>query len=1065
MQDDDVKASMLEGMYKAMPESKKGYVNLEQPNANERDLTQPEDEDSQRIRMMKEAMFVVQARALKKYLKKRDGGLDTSESEAEAKETDDDKKLDFGLGQKISAKTMPPPSTPRTPRTAKAVGEARTKKTKVWRKKGEETSESEPEPAASSSSRPSKPASGSAGQTAKSKSTRPTSQRAKDLLKDAEAARNVFTRWTQEFANIQWFAHPGTKFPCTNNGRECECEEAMFWCHKCGSGYCLQCRYDGLACNHQIAHYSVDTDSAFLPDSISSAESCFNLKELFDNVNAESRYFGYDAGEQAAFRKDTIDDLYSRARAGDKVGGKLFTKFLNEGVEEYRRASDYSYVPANGRIPTLIEHYVEQQLHDMPVPIFRPLVMINAGKFEPLTEEEQYQMLSLYRNFLTTKSALTTGNRRTDQNVTESNMTSLTLSIVSLNLGHINRPPIMSGAFKFEKHIRESEKVLPHLVFNNGGHIITLCEASDDQGGIERHAGLCYENGCIGIVVHSHAAIAAPALACFMRGSNDAGSWLELIGHHQRITEQKESGKAFWSFNGAIFRCVFGRNTSGNMIDPSTGIRTQAPDSSDWTDKPNIEQFEALGTTMDLEDDECILVMQGRKDSEQEDMMVPAYSTGVTNRDVFRLGLSEVRIAVFHLSSFGWRSGWQEGCDNWLRFITAAIAAQVDFITGDGNLFAQRNFKADSHTDFKSSILIDLLERLLAEINPHRSGMNQITYNVCSSIQAGAYIRAMSGDRNVTNADCMILISLSYGKQTQVSLSRTASHKASADGVVGSGYSDEVMLQDVERVKYLQNIDLGLKDSDQAAHSPLIAIAKLYCQRNLRVRSEQSENRRRGRRGERQPRYREQQQDEEEEIEVEEDEEEENEPVGHLRSTTPSSGARYRGQERTGRYENVNRNLPVTPPKTPPAPPPRRRERSVTPQGRNTQQRTDRPTTPQRPPSQQRSWYQQQQDQYNYYSQPYQRSAPSAPIPTPPPPPPAPVRTQQRPARWGHQRTVEYANNYVPYTGPRWERRPDGSWFDRTPQFPWESIYYHLPTPARRWNELWLYGYTFSMGL
>eukprot|EP00435_Cladocopium_sp_Y103_P049896 s28_g15.t1 len=719
-----------------------------------------------------------------------------------------------------------------------------------------------------------KKASASAGQTAKSKTTnkattakRQTSQQAKDLFKDAEAAKNVYARWTQEFANIEWFAHPGEKFPCSNADETCGCKDAMFWCHKCGAGYCLQCRYDGLSCDHKIAHYSVDTDPDFLPDSIASADSCFKLKELFDKaMQAESRYFGYDANEQASYRKDTIDDLYSRARAGDKVGGKLFMKFLNEGVEEYRVASDYSYEPENGRIPTLAEHYVHQQLQDMPVPIFRPRVMINAGKFQPMTEEEQYQMLDLYRNALSTKSALTTGNRRTDQNVTESNMTSLTLSIVSLNLRHLNRPPIMSGAFKFDKHIRETEKVLPHLVFNNGGHIITLCEASDDQGGIERHANLCLKNGCIGIVVHSHADISAPGLACFMRGSNDAGSWLELLGHHQRLTENKQSGKEFWSFHGAIFRCVFGRNTSGNMIDPSTGIRTQAPDSSDWTGKPDIEEFEALGTTKDMSDDECILVLHGRKDSE-EDMMVPADKKGVTNRDVFRLGLSEVRIAVFHLSSFGWRSAWQEGCDNWLKFITAAIAAQVDFITRDGNLFAQRKVKQDQHTDYKSSILIDLLERLLAEMNPHRSGMNQITYNLRSSIQAGAYIRAMSGDKNVTNADCMILISLSYGKQSQVSLMRTASQKATADGVVGSGFSDEVMLQDVERPKYLQNIDLGLKDSDQAAHSPLIAIAKLFCQRNLRARTEESENRRRGRRGQRAPRYAPREQAEEEEIE------------------------------------------------------------------------------------------------------------------------------------------------------------------------------------------------------
>eukprot|EP00435_Cladocopium_sp_Y103_P071272 s298_g37.t1 len=230
----------------------------------------------------------------------------------------------------------------------------------------------------------------------------------------------------------------------------------------------------------------------------------------------------------------------------------------------------------------------------------------------------------------------------------------------------------------------------------------------------------------------------------------------------------------------------------------------------------------------------------------------------------------------------------------------------------------------------------------------------------------------MSGE-NVTNADCMIMISLSFGKQSQISLSRTASQKATADGVVGSGFSDEVMLQDVERPKYLQNIDLGLKDSDQAAHSPLIAIAKLFCQRNLRVRTEESDNRRRGRRGQRQPQYW-QQGDEEEEVEVEETEEE-NEPVGRLRSTTPSSGARYHGQQEqakaAGRFENPNRRIPVTPPKTPPAPPPRRRDRSVTPPGRNTQRRTERPpvkTPPRRPPSQQRSWYQQQQDQYHQYT-------------------------------------------------------------------------------------------------
>ena len=73
-------------------------------------------------------------------------------------------------------------------------------------------------------------------------------------------------------------------------------------------------------------------------------------------------------------------------------------------------------------------------------------------------------------------------------------------------------------------------------------------------------------------------------------------------------------------------------------------------------------------------------------------------------------------------------------------------------IQGDGNLFAQRNFKKDAHSDFRSCILIDLLERFLGRINLNlnRSALNRITYNVVSSTQASEYIKA----QNNTGADC-----------------------------------------------------------------------------------------------------------------------------------------------------------------------------------------------------------------------------------------------------------------------------------------------------------------------
>eukprot|EP00435_Cladocopium_sp_Y103_P023384 s4746_g5.t1 len=328
-----------------------------------------------------------------------------------------------------------------------------------------------------------------------------------------------------------------------------------------------------------------------------------------------------------------------------------------------------------------------------------------------------------------------------------------------------------------------------------------------------------------------------------------------------------------------MFRCVFGLNTSGKIIDPSSGVRCEAPPRSDFADKPPIPEFEdCLGTTEDLGDGQSILVLRGLPDV--QDMEVPMHRTGVTGRDVFRL-LSEVRIGVFHMSSFGWRNGYQEGCERW----------------------------------------------------------------------------------------------------------------AAADGVVGSAYSDEVMITESEKPRYLQNIDLGLKDSDAAAHSPLVVVSKLHCKRNLRTRSDQSDQRRKDRRPWRRQEWQEEQQDWQDD-----DEEEEEEPVSHLRSTTPSSGARYHSQDTgarsSGAYENTAR-VPVAPPKTPPIPPPsaRRRERSATPTERNTQRRPNKPQQrPQRPqsprPPPQRSWHQQQQDQYNRYNQPYARAQPGAAASVPLPPHP-----------------------------------------------------------------------------
>ena len=163
-------------------------------------------------------------------------------------------------------------------------------------------------------------------------------------------------------------------------------------------------------------------------------------------------------------------------------------------------------------------------------------------------------------------------------------------------------------------------------------------------------------------------------------------------------------------------------------------------------------------------------------------------------------------------------------------------------------LFAQRNFQRDQHSDFKTCILVDLLELLLDEINKNRAPVDRITYNMVSSTQAGEYIKAQtdgSGD-----CDCILLISLCYGKQHHIVEERAKGAKDCVDSngkYTASSFDTEILLADYEVPKHLTVYDLGLSDSDAGWHSPLYTLCTVRCIRNLRIRTLDSETKRRGR--------------------------------------------------------------------------------------------------------------------------------------------------------------------------------------------------------------------------
>ena len=200
-----------------------------------------------------------------------------------------------------------------------------------------------------------------------------------------------------------------------------------------------------------------------------------------------------------------------------------------------------------------------------PLPIWRPEAYFKYPDGGDLETEEILRLLELFRSCLLGKRAVQGVVKRTKDNIHKFQKDTYQLGILTLNLGHINRVPYIGGCSKFPKWIRTdiNHRALPHLVFRNAAHIVCLCEASDEYGGIAVHREIAKEYGMIGMVVHP--AIQSQSLAIFIRGAHDVGTFIELLGHHQIETGNKSS--PFWILHGAIFRLCHGQNTSGEFVD------------------------------------------------------------------------------------------------------------------------------------------------------------------------------------------------------------------------------------------------------------------------------------------------------------------------------------------------------------------------------------------------------------------------------------------------------------------------------------------------------------------
>ena len=1044
---------------------------------NDQDLGPPEDEDDRKVSALRTKLTA----RFKRHLEKAQKAEETSASETDAP-------------KKIQPKKMP-----------------------RERKNAASAASTEKAPDASDSDAGKYEEDGPRGSVRKCFYRREASTQAKRLFRDADAAAKFYDDFKKQTDEIQWFARPSGP-QCCKNFAECESADAMFWCHPCGFAYCLKCRIGGLACDHHVVNYSSEMPVEFMPDSISAANSTLKIDELIDAVLAESSFFGATRSEHEANRETQFKELLSCLRDGSAHGNTYLRSFAKYGAERFDFTGFIYSLPKGHRVPSLQEHFYGNQ-DETPLPIWRPEIFFQyPDDGEDLSDEEIFRLLELYRSVLLGKRAPQGVTKRIPENLGTFQRDTYQLCILTLNLGHINRVPYIGGSDKFPKWVRTDiqYRSLPHVVFRNAAHIVCLNEAHDEYGGIAAHRDLCAEYGMIGMVVHPYFS-SQSSIAIFLRGGHEVGSSIELLCHHQIMTENKTH--PFWILHGGIFRLIHGENSIGEIVDTPTGARIPKPDNAKNRDVTVHTHDRPLATTLDFLE-HSICEIDGDEKLAVNGVEVCEINAGADGYDVRRLSLAESRVAVFHISSYAWQDAYKESCQAWLAFVSNAIEHQCDFMTGDGNLFAQRSFKSDCHSDYRTCIMLDILERFLQQINSARSPINRITYNVVSSTAAGEYIRSMSGE----DADCdsMILISLCYGKQTAVTEARAKEDSASADGYTGSAFSDEILLTDVEQYKHLIPHDFGLRETDCAWHSPLMVFSQLKVLKNMRIRTREGEAKRREKWDRRTQEY----EDKREERKERRDSVPPLRRDSHRHATMQQYAGR--GRSRSGeraRSSNPKARTPMPPPappvrapstppkasseqpvrykaapvslkqqptstsavrpppvKAPPVAPPARSSVRT----RSTSTPPDPPAAPSREPSRP-PWREHSTMPETVYAS---RKRPHG-IPEPPAPPrrmsgaqwldsggqsssslgPSAYRShgwenwQPSYYRYNPQTThVEYVPGYV-VPQQRWVRKYDGTWLDMIPQTPDQSIFFHQSGEIRRQNERSFYGYTFTMGL
>ena len=101
-----------------------------------------------------------------------------------------------------------------------------------------------------------------------------------------------------------------------------------------------------------------------------------------------------------------------------------------------------------------------------------------------------------------------------------------------------------------------------------------------------------------------------------------------------------------------------------------------------------------------------------------------------------------------------------------------AVADQVGVIVCDANLFTDRQFKQDRHSDPATASVLTILNQILVSANKLREPHQRNTYNFEVSTLATEQLAALAGQN--ADVDCLMQIVLNCGKDMHTLVKRTS---------------------------------------------------------------------------------------------------------------------------------------------------------------------------------------------------------------------------------------------------------------------------------------------------